>query len=290
MIYELPKFKDWVDQPVRYFSPKADGHLQYVHVDGQRRITVLTKNLKDNTEKLLSVEHIKQELQGLPPNSFVIGECYAPTELATEVPHMLCTGDSRLQFSVFAAPFINDTNLVDVDLKFVMSIVKNYGLNVIPIEPVMPATQGLNCTFRAQLLREAVSQKIEGWVLKERHMSGWYKLKPVKTVDAFVLDVTESDSKTYAGHMKALILGLYKPDGTVHDLGECGGGFTKAFKLSMPYNEMKEHLLGRVAAFEFDSITKHQKLRFPRIAKDKQGQPIWRTDKDAVQCLTEQLT
>lgn len=286
MNYKLPKFKDWVDQPVRYYSPKADGHMQYVSVDEQRRITVLTKNLKDNTEKLLSVEHIKQELRNLPCNSFVIGEAHAPAELATEVPHFLCTGDSRLQFSVFAAPLVGGINLINHDLQVVMDGLKAFGLDTVPIKPVV---QGFYRTFRTRLLRDAVEQKIEGWVLKERHMSGWYKLKPVKTIDAFVLDVTESTSETYVGYMKALILGLYKPDGTVHDLGECGGGFTKAFKLSMPYDEMKAELLGKVAAFEFDSITKHQKLRFPRIAKDKQGQPIWRTDKDATQCLTEQL-
>lgn len=279
MSYELPKFKDWVDQPVRWYSPKADGHMQYVSVNCSGEITVTTKNHKVNT-KLLSVEHIRKELRCLPADSMVMGECHWPGHLATEVPHILCTGDSRLQFSVFAAPLLDGVDLVNFHILRVMEKVKALGLDVVPVEPVI---EGLTtCAFRAQLLRNAVEQKIEGWVLKEQHMHGWYKLKVVKTVDVFVLDVTQSTSDTYAGHMKALILGLRKPDGSVHDLGECGGGFTKAFKLSLPYDQMKARLVGQVCEVQFQSITKHRKLQFPRFVR-------WRTDKDATQCTTEQL-
>lgn len=290
MIYQLPKFKDYVGQPVRYYSPKADGHMQYVKVDNEGQIIVWTKNMKDNTAKLLSVEHIKQELRRLPANSFVMGECHCPGELSTEVPHMLCTGDERLRFSVFAAPMLAGRNLAnDDDLLFVMSLIKVLGLDTVPVLKVI---QGFDCTFRsrpvgsflvARLLKDAITQKIEGWVLKNHHMSEWYKLKPVKSIDAFVLDVTQSDSDTYKGHMKALILGLYKPDWSVHDLGECGGGFTKAFKMSLPYDEMRGQLLNRIVEVAYDSITKHQKLRFPRFIR-------FRDDKNVDSCTTEQLS
>lgn len=285
MNYKLPKFKEWVDQPVRWVSPKADGHLQYVCVDEQRKIMVLTKNLKDNTAKLLSVEHIRKELRCLPCDSFVIGECHWPGHLATEVPHMLCTGDSRLKFSVFAAPLLGGKDLTNSNLMVAMYIIEALGLDIIVAKEI---SAQMNRDF---LLKEAIKQKIEGWVLKNSHMDEWYKLKPVKTIDAFVLDVTESDSETYKGYMKALILGLHKPDGSVHELGECGGGFTKAFKLSMPYDEMKESLVGplhqipirsRVCEVAYDSVTKHRKLRFPRFVR-------WRDDKDTTACTTEQL-
>jgi ATP-dependent DNA ligase len=285
MDYCLPKFKDYVGQPVRYLSPKMDGHMQYITVLGNGKIVVTTKNHKDNTVKLLSVNHIKKELELLPPNSIVMGECHWPGHLATEVPHLLCSGDSRLQFSVFACPTLGGLDLRDETLDEVMKELKSLGLDVVEVRiwDYQYGTTKFNEKEIQQLLDEAAKRGIEGWVLKEHHMSGWYKLKPVKTVDAFVLDVTPSTSETYVGHMKALVLGLYKPDGSVHELGECGGGFTKEFKLSLPYGMMKGNLLGHVCEVEYQSITKHQKLQFPRFVR-------WRTDKDAVQCSTEQLT
>lgn len=279
MKFKLPKFKDYVGQEVRYYSLKADGHMQYVMVDGHGVIRAESKNFKDTTAKLLSVTHIKHELQCLPLNSVVMGECHCPGEHSTEIPHMLCTGDERLRFSVFAAPLLEGIDLIDYDLPVVMAIVKHLGLDCVPVSKVI---QGFNCTFRAQLLRQAVTQKIEGWVLKNHHMSEWYKLKPVKTVDAFVVGVTESDSDTYKGYMKAVLLCVWDKDGNLHDLGKCGGGFTKEFKLSMPYALTKYKLINKVCEVTYQSITKNKKLQFPRFVR-------WRTDKNPIDCTTEQL-
>jgi ATP-dependent DNA ligase len=163
-----------------------------------------------------------------------------------------------------------------------MEILGEIGMYVIPVSL---ATRGFDCTYRAQLLEDATKFKLEGWVLKESHMEGWYKLKPVKTIDAFVVDVTESDSETYKGYMKAVKLGIYDWNSRhtpTHDLGECGIGFNKEFKLSKSYSDMRVDLIGRVCEIAFDSFTKDHKLRFPRFIR-------WRDDKDMTNCTTEQL-
>lgn len=283
---DLPKFQDYKGEAIRYISPKMDGHMMHVHTDKCGNICCMSKNGKNITEKVQNVRHIWRTLIKLPTCTELFGELYAPNVPATSVPTMLIEGDSRLHYRVFAAPIINNT--LSDGFTDAMKELEKYGVETIPvIDFTLPGK--LNQTIIDMLLMIATITGLEGYVLKESHMDGWYKLKPVKTIDAFVTDVTESDSDTYKGYMKAVKLGLYRKDGSVHDLGECGGGFTKEFKMELPYEEMKQLLLGRVGSFEFDSVTVHGKLRFPRIAKDRDGFMVWRTDKDANQCTVEQL-
>jgi ATP-dependent DNA ligase len=284
----LPKFEDYKNQVMQYVSPKMDGHMCHVYIDERGNVRCMSKNNKDMTDKVMNVKHIKDELHRLPYSSELFAELHHPEVPATSVPTMLIEGDKRCRLSIFAAPILDGTDMRCADLCNVMEQLDGYGVETVPVIKC-PAPGRLNQTMLDIMLMSATSGRFEGYVLKLSHFNGWFKFKPTKTIDAFVVDVTESDSKTYAGYMKAVKLGLYKDDGTVHDLGECGGGFTKEFKTEMPYKEMKELLIGRVGEFEFDSITAHGKLRFPRIAKDKNGFMIWRTDKDSHQCTTEQL-
>ena len=276
-MYKLPKFKDYVDQPVKYIQRKMDGHMYHIIKDQDGWVTCVTKNGKDKTEKILAVKHISLQLSRLPTLTHLMVELHCPGELATTVAHMMAHGDQHLKIAVFAAPTLAGHDMRNLDLRFVQEQVEKYGLTFVPVT-LLP-----HDFTRQQLLDEAIKYKQEGWVLKKSHMEGWYKLKPVKTIDAVVMDITESDSDTYKGHMKAVKLGLYKSDRTVHDLGECGGGFSKEFKLSLSYTDMAVTLLGRVCEVAYQSVTAHKKLQFPRFIR-------WRTDKDAVQCTMEQLS
>ena len=282
---KIPKFKDYTNQPVKYIQAKMDGHMYYVTVNQRGVITCLTKNGKDKTDKLMAIDHISEELYALPPSTELMAELHCPGEFATSVPTMLNNADERLQLSVFACPTLCGIDLSDMDLVGVEKEVTVCGLSFVPVELV---SDDLRPAHAKYLLKEAIELKIEGWVLKESHMEGWYKLKPVKTIDAFVIDVTESDSAAYAGHMKAVRLRLFTgdldDDGELimHDLGECGGGFTKKFKLSMTHTEAYSKLVGRVCEVAYQSVTPGKKLQFPRFVR-------FRDDKDASQCTVEQL-
>lgn len=288
---KLPKFKDYVGQPVKYIQRKMDGHMYHIIKHKTGDIFCVTKNGKDKTDKILAVGHIKEQLRSIPCDTYLMVELHCPGELATTVAHMIAHGDQRLEIAVFAAPVLGGLDLYYEHLDVVMDVVAEYGLDVVKAklltESHYTGAYPLTSKRTQSLLHKAEKQKIEGWVLKQSHMEGWYKLKPVKTIDAFVVSVTESDSETYAGHMKAVKLGLNDnislAETTIHDLGECGGGFTKVFKKSMTYEQACAKLIGKVCEVAYQSITTHKKLQFPRFIR-------WRDDKDKEQCTTEQLT
>ncbi len=290
---QLPKFKDYKNQPVRYISPKMDGHMHYIRVSALGAISCITKNGKDRTDKIIGIPHLASKLVNIPPNSELMAEFHCPGVPATSVPTMINDADERLQISVFAAPLLGGEDLRNVDLPVAMNKVMMHGLDIVPVFSYWGDATAFTATEVEQLLSKAVKKKIEGWVLKESHMEGWYKLKPVKTIDAFVTDVTESDSDTYKGHMKAVRLGVYTGewndigDPVVHDLGMCGG-FEKHFKLNKSYEEMKKYLVGKVLAIEYREVTLPGKLKWPNVVNDDNGLVI-RTDKDPHECTVEQL-
>ncbi len=279
----LPKFREYKKGVTfKYVSMKLDGHLMKVTVDGDGQIKVLSKNDKDKTDKILAIEHINAELCCLPLNTSAVAELHYPDGYSTDIPTMLINADKRLRLTFFAAPLLAGRDMRDAMIEEVEELMNKYGVEFVPHHP---NPGGFDCVNISRLLQEAEEHKFEGWVLKEGHWTGWYKLKPVKTLDAVIVDVTESDSDTYAGHMKAVKLALYdyKAGHTkMHHLGECGGGFTKAFKLSKSYKEMVEHIKGKVVEVSYDSVTKHGKLRWPRFMR-------FREDKNPKDCDTMQI-
>ncbi len=275
---KIPKFKDYTNQPVKYIQAKMDGHMYYVTVGQLGTITCLTKNGKDKTDKLLAIGHIWEELSNLPCSTEFMAELHCPGGFATSIPTMLNNADERLQLSVFACPTLGGHDLTNEPLDEVEAAITAMGLEFIPVHMVM-----VNDKMKQRLLDEAEEQAVEGWILKESHMEGWYKLKPVKTIDAFIVDHQVSDSATYKGCLKSVSLGLFGANGVdVHDLGECGGGFTKEFKLSLDTQELRDGLLDKVIEVAYQSVTPGKKLQFPRFVR-------FRDDKDAGQCTVEQL-
>ena len=280
---KLPKFKDYKDQPVKYIQVKRNGHMYYVTRGQSGIIFCTTKNGKDKTNKMMAINHIWEELKGLPYRTELMAELHCPGEFATSVPTMLNNADERLQLSVFACPTLGGHDLMDEPLDEVMAKVKSMGLGVVPMYQYWGSTTTFTATEREQLLGQATIQKIEGWVLKESHMEGWYKLKPVKTIDAFITDHQMSDSATYKGCLKSVSLGLFETNGVdIHDLGECGGGFTKEFKLSLNTVQLRNNLIDKVIEVAYQSVTPGKKLQFPRFVR-------FRDDKDASQCTVGQL-
>lgn len=271
---KLPKFKNYTGQPVKYIQPKMDGHMMHVTIDFKGNITVLSKNDKDKTKKLLNIKHISKQLCSLPKNTELFAELHCPDVYSTDIPTLLNNASPLLQLSVFACPLFDGKDLYYEDLCSVINTLLDNNMCVIPVEL---ATRGFDCTYRARLLKDAIKCKMEGWVLKESHMEGWYKLKPTKTLDTVVTNYEISDSDTYKGCLKSVTLSI---EG--HCLGTCGTGFTKEFKLSINDVDSFESLIGKVCEIEYQSLTVNKKLQFPRFIR-------WRDDKDPDQCTINQL-
>lgn len=309
---EFPKFKDYTDQKVHFYQPKMDGHLCKVFVN-QGKIQTLTKNDKDSTAKLLKINHIAKKLLSLPNNTVLFGELHCPDVLASSIPTLINDADERLLFSVFAAPYWNGHNWYNENLCNVIQHLKDDGFSIAHATYI--ETGFIDEKRKQAMLQLAIKNKWEGWVLKENHMDGWYKLKPVKSVDAFVTNVQISDSKTCFGGLRSVTLGLWNNHYALkspYNLGVCGGGFKKPFRMQFMTQEQIDSerrkfivinfpnvpaeklevfdlprletsiLIGNVMEVEYDSITAGGKLRFPRFIR-------WRDDKDSKDCTVEQL-
>jgi len=294
---KFPKFKDYDGQLVRYIQCKYDGHLVKIYRDAYEptgrwdgRVTALTKNDKNITDKLCAINHIHKELMGLPNESQIFAELHCPERFSTDVPTMLNEANEDLRLTAFAAPMLGGILIDGRDLLSVMSQLNAYGIESTPT--VLRRMESISKIQQQALLADSIKQKLEGWVLKESHMTGWYKLKPTKTVDCFVTGTTMSTSASFYGGLKSIdvaVWGWESGDDAVGgvqiitQLGHVGGGFEAKFRLEYDTPEKRATLVGRVCEVEYDSLAAGGKLRFPRFLR-------WRTDKDSKDCTADQLT
>lgn len=285
----FPKFKKYDGQPVRYIQPKFDGYLVKIWVgihDKPQYFRALTKNDKDITGKICAIKHIRDELYGLPNESQIFAELHCPGRFSTDVVTMLNETNEDLRLTAFAAPMLGGCKTENRRaLGHVLIDLKQYGIEVTPTEIIK--FQSLDQKWQDELLAYAIEQKLEGWVLKESHMSEWYKLKPTKTVDCFVIGTEQSFSPTHYGGLKCIHVAIYEQEWIgagyrLMNLGHVGSGFEAEFRAKYDTNKKRDTLIGRVCEIEYDSIAAGGKLRFPRFVR-------WRTDKDKEQCTNEQL-
>lgn len=284
---KFPKFKNYTNQKVNFIQPKLDGHLTKIYT-ATPRLIALTKNDKDITEKLLAINHIKKELNGLPRNSIIFAELHCPGVHATSVPTMLNEADEELMLTAFAAPLLGGEDWRDQDLCVTMQHIKNNFELHIATPTKWDSSIIINHHDQKELLKEAIERKLEGWVLKEAHMKGWYKLKPVKTLDVFVIGTYQSFSSTHYGGLQSIEIAVWElsPNYPVlpkrYNLGNVGSGFKLEYRKQFNTNVKRTELLNKVCEVAYDSIAANGKLRFPRFIR-------WRDDKDSRQCTTEQL-
>lgn len=281
----FPKFKSYNGQSVRYIQPKFDGHLMKIYkeqkIAGICNVHVFTKNDKDVTDKIWQIQHIRNVLVKLPNQSIVFAELHFPGGFSTDVPTMLNNADERLQLTAFAAPMVDGENMVDARLPGVMLILQDYGVGVSHTR-ILNSIRTVVKSEQEELIQLAIEDRLEGYVLKEGHMTGWYKLKPVKELDAFVIGTCQSFSAQHYGGLKSIQVAVLDDNGKIHDLGQVGSGFEADYRAQFNTKEKRATLTNRVCEIQYDSIAANGKLRFPRFIR-------WRDDKDKKDCATEQF-
>jgi len=260
--------KEYNGQPFRFIQEKKDGYGISIDEKG-----VWTRKKDVNVRDKLP-HHLKRVLRHLMPGSDVLAELHADGVQATSIPTLLNDGSPRLKITAFA-----DLSLKEWPYNLVLNQLERQGF-LIPQTSVVCNPDELMIYDEADcdsLIAEAVERKIEGWILKEAHLRGWYKLKPVKTVDAVVTGVTVSDSITHYGGMKAIQVSLFFPE--LVEIASVGSGFTADYRHTVD----QDSLIGRVAEIKYDSIAANGKLKFPRFVR-------WRdNEKAANECTGDQL-
>lgn len=278
------KVKEYKAQPITVAQHKYDGYYCEIFKGDNGEIRVQLKGGDCVWQHLchMRMNHIAQPILEAPNGMHLCGELYAPGVPATSVVTMIKAGDPNLRLRIFAMPEWAGEDTTGMSIESVNALLAKWKFDPAHSVRLCDEPEVLVPSCIESLLRQAVDEGFEGWVLKEAHCKGWYKLKPKRTVDCFVTGYTVSDSISFFGGLKAIQVSV-RIDGhggsKNRHIASVGSGFLAEYRMEVAL----ESLVGRICEVEYDCVAANGKLRFPRFIR-------WRDDeKFHKDCMEDQL-
>lgn len=260
-----PKPKNYDGRPgIKRAEQKLDGHrMTFVHENG--RVRAFGKHIGINCwDELRKCPKIA--MMDLPPDTTVDGEIYIPGKPASDVVTAIKEGSSDLKFCAFAVPVWRGSRLTYESFSEVDIILHQMGFQEGPkLFPIADATK-----------EKALELKIEGFVLKEFHYSGWWKVKPQPTMDVIVIGTKPGKGK-HLGRLGALIVAVYKQGDGLIEIASIGKGGDEHWRDLKP-----SECISRVCEISHEGLQAKGKLRFSNFMR-------WRDDKPSEECTWDQL-
>jgi ATP-dependent DNA ligase len=200
--------------------------------------------------------------------SSVDGELYVPDGNAGDAAHAIAECSNKLEFVPFAVPWWKGLDIATWDI-----IATSSTLLEITSLKFCPTFFCSNEDNEERLLQDAVDLGIEGWVLKDSNYTGWWKVKPTKSIDGIVTGFKDGEGK-YLGLTGALIISVFIEE----KLCEVAAvsGMTDAVRIDID----EDNNLGRVCEVEYQELGNGRRLIHPRFVR-------WRNDKPADECIYE---
>lgn len=268
----------------KYFDveDKADGHRATV-IRMPNEIIVLSRKKDVQLQDAMPPRFINLVAK-LPDWTALDGEVFVLGKPASYVPTALRLKDGQLRFIAFGCPFFDGENQLNLPIDYHRGQLKRFGFNrtlrrglvdLLPLDKVEAGETHLTLAELKQAARELI---VEGFVVKEKHRYGglWWKVKPTRTIDAFVTDWKLGNGK-HIGLVGAFTVSVNDGDKVV-DVASVGNGFQDPEREELNGDEC----IGRVMEVEYDSIMSKGRLRFPRFLR-------WRDDKCRHECSIEQI-
>lgn len=273
-----PEMKVYKGQSFNFIQPKLDGHRVTV-ISDRLGLRVLARTAdSDYGPKLMRSATWTKKLKCLPNDTAFDAELYVPGGQATSVPNKLNEAPDELEIGVFAVPWWSGVDSRCQHMTFALERAISCGFEV---TSTMHRDQDQSVDKMIELAtpwlqntKPHLAHKLEGWVIKEAHYSGWYKLKAKRTMDVVVMEWKEGKGRN-VGLMGSVVVGVWR-DGELVKVGTVGGWSDEERQL------LAEDVEGQVLECEYDSLTQHDQLKFARVVR-------WRDDKPSHQCLWSQV-
>lgn len=276
--HERIRPKNWKGSRVQYKQYKYNGHRFTVYKQPDRRLVGFEREIRDDLEMTVKRPKIVEydwwkKLETIPPMSSVDGELYVPFGNAGDAAHAIAECLPTLEFVPFAVPWWKNYNIAKWPLEEIQIYLNTTGLKLAPFFPLAEHDN------ERQLLDDAVLLGIEGWVLKQSNYAGWWKVKPVKEIDAIVTGFNDGEGK-YLGAVGSLLVSIYVDCGhsNINSLVEIAK--VSGMKDAIRWDIDEDKDLGRVCEVEYQELGNGKRLIHPRFVK-------WRDDKPAKQCTYE---
>lgn len=263
------------EDDVEWAQEKENGHNVVVVVERHKIRRVLSRT-KDYWEKLQDHFVLAAQIRKLPAKTILFGELHLPQGRATDVPRAMKNKDPKLTLTPYAVPVLKGEDLRGLDFEKAMELICDLGFKPPDTHEISLYEDDLEQFY----LECAEELGIEGFVLKSGHCKGWYRIKPVKTVDLIVTGFKWGNGN-FAGLVGALKCSGYNEDGKLEEVASISG-------MKMDEREGitdladKDNLEGRIVEVKYGEVGSQGRLFHPRFVR-------FRDDKPERECVLEQL-
>lgn len=281
---------------VLYAEPKLQGHRHIYSCDKYGRYHLHSRRLgvDGSFPDLIQDGRFPvafDELEAFPPlprETAIDGELVWPGHPDSEVPTAIKECPEQLQFKAFAVPIHNGKS----------NIIRGYHFGRVDLRTALPS----RCIARVgtrwrissvermvelieHLLFNCEQEGSEGFVLKEKHYQGWWKLKSIQEADVVMTDYVISKSDTYYGEVTSVRVGAYK-NGELVDMGKVSGfDDEEKDQLTEEYQKFGKSKVKeepRVLRVQYQELAGRGKLKHAFFDS-------WRPDKNQFECVIEQF-
>lgn len=252
-------------------EPKLDGHRLTIIKDGEGELYAIGRKTKINLiEKVRAClcEEDNRCLDSLENFTAVDGEIYSPGKSSNIVTHHLAEGKPLdfTSWAVLSAP--GSRGLVILEKDFDWHINKLCDLGLDTLNHSIPKEKYIGIEDKQAFCKEF---GYEGFVLKRKPLSGWYKLKFFKSMDLVVIGFDTGDGRL-SGTLGALRLGRFDPEKKrVVPYCKVGTGFSDVVRKEIW--SKREEYLNEAVEIRYDSIQVNGP-RFPRFLRFRPDKPI----------------
>lgn len=264
------KTPPWNGQPVTYAHAKLDGHFVRVR-----------RGLNDN-ETLVWTSHptdITDQMPfhpGVAPGTSLLGELHVEGMPASYVKTALKAGDERLKITYFAIEELNEPSMAVPLAEWDVGVVHEWFMrHRLSFANYREFHEGEPWSA-LHVMQDFVRMGYEGVVLKQSNLLGWYKLKPVQTIDLVVTGFEDGKGK-YLGLTGALKCSVITSNGYVELASVSGMSDQERVEVSLD----ERSYLGRTVEVRYQYVGAAGRLRHPAFVQ-------WRDDKPARDCTLDQ--